>query len=73
MTRYIFVTGGVASSLGKGVVFLHGSLDRSLNARGDKVRLLVQHDANHRQSAPRCRRPHASCESLGHTPKRHRD
>ncbi len=40
--------GRPASSLGgRGMVFLHGSLDRSLQARADKVRLLVQHDATH--------------------------
>lgn len=40
--------GQPASSLGgRGMVFLHGSLDRSLQARAEKVRLLVQHDAAH--------------------------
>jgi HK97 family phage prohead protease len=40
--------GKPASTLGgKGIVFLHGSLDRSLTARADKVRLLVQHDSAH--------------------------
>lgn len=40
--------GTPATSLGgRGMVFLHGSLDRSLTARSDKVRLLVQHDHNH--------------------------
>lgn len=40
--------GRPASSLGgRGMVFLHGSLDRSLTARADKVRLLVQHDSAH--------------------------
>ena len=40
--------GTPASSLGgRGMVFLQGSLDRSLQARSDKVRLLVQHDAAH--------------------------
>ena len=38
MTRYIFVTGGVVSSLGKGI--LTSSLAALLNARGVKVNLL---------------------------------
>lgn len=40
--------GRPASSMGgRGIVFLHGSLDRSLRARADKVRLLIQHDSAH--------------------------
>lgn len=40
--------GRPATSLGgRGMVFLQGSLDRSLTQRADKIRLLVQHDQAH--------------------------
>ena len=44
MTKYIFVTGGVVSSLGKGIVA--ASLGRLLKNRGLNVWVFVQIDIN---------------------------
>ena len=42
MTRYIFITGGVVSSLGKGIA--SASLGAILEARGLKVTMLKRED-----------------------------